>query len=50
MKADSEVTVHFEQVKRSTKEQPPGFGEYDIQWLGDTIVAMQPREGPIALY
>ena len=49
-KAGSEVTVHFEQVRRSTNEQPPGFGEYHIQWLGDTIVAMQPHEGPIVLY
>jgi hypothetical protein len=44
------VTIHFSLPKRRTDEPAPGYEPSQVGWLGDTIVAMQPRQGKIALY
>ena len=46
------VTVSFDQPRRKTREQAPGFPDpFEVEWRGDTIVAMEPRPShPIALY
>ncbi len=46
------VTVSLDQPKRKTREQAPGFpGLFEVEWKGDTIVAMQPTpSSSIALY
>lgn len=48
---DAEVVVTFEPPpRRRTQEQPHGWGAYDVTWVGDTVTAISPSEGPIALY
>ena len=46
------ITVCFDQPKRKTREKAPGFPDpFEVEWLGDCIVAMQPTpSGTIALY
>ena len=46
------VTVTFDQPGRRTRERAPGFPDpFEVEWRGDTIVAMEPRPSrPIALY
>ena len=46
------VTVSFDQPRRKTREQAPGFPDpFEVEWRGDTIVAMEPKPShPIALY
>jgi hypothetical protein len=48
---DTAVSVRMRVAHWRTREAPPGLSDpRDIDWLGDTIVAMRPAEGPIALY
>jgi hypothetical protein len=44
------VTIVFPLTKRNVSETPRGFGAYEVDWVGDTIVAMQPGEGKISLF
>ncbi|MCY3759071.1 MAG: hypothetical protein OXG96_15225, partial [Acidobacteria bacterium] len=48
----AKVTVSFDQPRRKTRERAPGFPDpFEVEWRGDTIVAMEPRPAqPIALY
>ena len=48
----TKVTVTFDQPGRRTRERAPGFPDaFEVEWRGDTIVAMAPRPSrPIALY
>ena len=48
----SKVTVTFDQPERRTREKAPGFPDpFEVEWRGDTILAMEPRPSqPIALY
>ena len=47
----SHVMVRFDLPLRTTREKAPGFEEaFEIDWLGDTIVAMSPTAAPMALY
>lgn len=40
----TQVQIKFDQPKRRTEEYAPGFADpFNIEWLGDTIVAMTPR-------
>jgi len=49
--ADTAVTIAFHLPRRQTQEGAPGYTKpFDIEWLADTIVAMRPTEGRIALY
>jgi len=51
MPADAIAKVRLRIARRQTREAPPGLPDlHQIDWLGDTIVAMQPAEGAIALY
>lgn len=43
----AKVTVSFPLIKRRTSETPHGFEAHEVDWVGDTIVAMQPRQGKI---
>lgn len=44
------VTIRFPRAKRRISETPRGYGAYEVDWVGDTIVAMQPSEGRIPLF
>jgi len=44
------VTIAFPLSKCRTHEAAPGDKPSEIDWIGDTIVAMQPKQGIIALY
>ena len=48
----AKVTVTFDQPRRRTRERAPGFPDpFEVEWRGDTIVALQPRPSrTIALY
>lgn len=48
----SRVSVTFDQPGRRTRERAPGFADpFEVDWRGDTIVAMEPSPSrPIALY
>ena len=48
----SRVSVTFDQPGRRTRERAPGFPDpFEVEWRGDTILAMAPRPSrPIALY
>lgn len=50
--AGSQAVIAFDQPQRRTRELAPGFSEpFEIDWLGNTIVAMQPTpSSPTALY
>ena len=51
VQAGAEVTLSFDMPRRRTQEAAPGYKKpFDIEWVADTIVAMQPTEGKIALY
>jgi beta-L-arabinofuranosidase (glycosyl hydrolase family 127) len=49
-KPNTLVTLTFDQTRRSTREAPPSWPEYDVEWLGSTITSLSRQEGPIALY
>jgi hypothetical protein len=45
------VVVCFDQPRRHTTERAPRWNpHYQVDWTGETIVAMSPSQGPIALY
>ncbi len=48
----AKVAVTFDQPGRRTREQAPGFSDpFEVEWRGDTIVAMEPSPSrPVALY
>lgn len=46
----TEVAILLPLPNRRTTETPRGFGAYQVDWAGDTIVAMQPSEGVVPLY
>lgn len=48
----AKVEITFNQPKRHSEEDAPGYeAPFAIDWIGDTIVAMNPgREGSIPLY
>ncbi len=49
--AGAEVAISFDTPRRRTQEAAPGYKKpLDVEWQGDTIVAMQPTDGKIALY
>ncbi len=48
--ADTKVALAFKMSRRSTEEAAPGWPPHTIEWVGNTIGAMSPSEGPIALY
>ena len=49
--ANTAVTVSLDMHRRQTQEGAPGYTEpFEVEWLGDTIVAMRPTEGQVALY
>lgn len=50
--SNSHVQIGFDQTTRHTRELAPGYkSPFEIDWIGDTIVAMEPRSPDrIALY
>ncbi len=51
MPANATAVFAFELPRRHTRERAPGWKpEFEIDWSADTIVAMEPSQGPIALY
>jgi hypothetical protein len=44
------ITILFPLSKHRTSELARGHGSFEADWIGDTIVAMKPEEGKIALY
>lgn len=44
------VVIHFSLPKRRIAEPAPGYEPSQTDWVGDTVVAMEPRQGKIALY
>lgn len=47
---DATVSITFPLDKRHTTEPAPGHEPAEIDWLGDTIVGMQPSQGVVTLY
>ena len=48
---NAEVDIAFDPTRRKTQEGAPGHTKpFDIDWVADTIIAMRPTTGPIALY
>ena len=49
--AESDTKISFNLPRRTTQESAPGYEKpFEIEWAANTIVAMQPAEGKIALY
>jgi hypothetical protein len=49
--AKSEIAITFDVPRRTTQELAPGYKKpFEIDWAANTIVAMRPSEGRIALY
>ncbi|MBN1345692.1 MAG: glycoside hydrolase family 127 protein [Phycisphaerae bacterium] len=45
------IHIEFDLLERRTREHAPGWKPlYEIDWTGNTITAMSPSEGPMALY
>jgi hypothetical protein len=44
------AVVLFPLPKRRTSEPTPGYEPFETDWIGDTVVGMQPSQGPIPLY
>lgn len=48
--SEATVILAFDLSKRHTTETPLGWETCEIDWRGNTIVAMTPRQGPVTLY
>jgi len=49
--AKSDTTISFNLPRQTTQESAPGYEKpFEIEWAANTIVAMRPSEGQIALY
>jgi hypothetical protein len=45
-----DVAIVFPLSEHRTSETPRGYGAYDIKWLGETVIAMQPHDDGVPLY
>ncbi len=51
LEAETQARMTFDLPRRRTQEKAPGWApEFVVDWRGDTVVGMQPAQGPIRLF